>query len=59
MIRRNQNLEILYTNGEIYWTETVKDSQVNSPYIIKDIMMSLYNKSIIAYISIPDTNTTH
>ena len=39
MIRRNQNLEILYTNGEIYWTETVKDSQVNSPYIIKDIMI--------------------
>ena len=58
MVRRNHNLEVLYTDGKLYWTEMVRDSQVNSPYMIKDIMMNMSTKNVIAYISRPDANVT-
>ena len=34
MMARKHNLEILSTDGIVYWTEKIKDSLVKKPYTI-------------------------
>ena len=34
MVARKHNLEILYTDGIVYWLEKIKDSFVKKPYTI-------------------------
>jgi len=34
MVARKHNLEILYTDGTVYWVEKIKDSHVKKPYTI-------------------------
>jgi len=40
MVARKHNLEILYTDGAVYWIEKIKDSNVKKPYTIQDILQS-------------------
>jgi len=40
MVRRKLHLEIVYTNGNIYWKERVNKSEINPPYYIQDMIMS-------------------
>ena len=43
MVRRKKDLEIIYTNGVVYWTEKIQKSKVFSPFFIQDIMVSQDN----------------
>ena len=40
MTSRKHSLEILYTDGIVYWNEPIKDSFVKKPYIIQDIIQN-------------------
>ena len=40
MVRRKKHLEMIYTNGIIYWVDKIHGSQVNPPFCIQDIMVS-------------------
>ena len=57
MMSRKHNLEVLYTDGVVYWIEKVKDSFVKRPYIIQDIIQNQVNKTVIAFCSIPGNDT--
>jgi len=48
LIRRKLSLEVLYTNGLIYWTEFINQSDVSPPYNITDITLSKDNTKLIA-----------
>jgi len=52
IIRRKRHLEMMYTNGTLYWTSIVDGSQINYPYYIQDAIMSPDNTTLLAYCSV-------
>ena len=53
MVRRRKHLEIMYTNGIVYWNQKVAKSEVKTPYFIQDIIMDKKCKTLLSYHAIP------
>jgi hypothetical protein len=53
IVSRKNHLEMVYTNGIIYWAEKIEGSDVKRPFFIQDIILSDNKMLLIAYCVIP------